>query len=135
MEQKNFFLAMGLIVGFLIVWTVFVIPRFTPPPPTPSASQSTEAAVETASSSGNLPSKQDKKDKPVVLTDSVLRDEDNEITLSPKGGAVKSWHLKSKLGEIELVCDSDRVVCGLHRAGSIAQGQTECIEPHREQRE
>ncbi len=37
MEQKNFLVAMGLIVSFLLIWTVFVVPRFTPPPAPPAA--------------------------------------------------------------------------------------------------
>ena len=32
MEQKNFLLAIILSIGFLFVWSVFVVPRFTPPP-------------------------------------------------------------------------------------------------------
>ena len=36
MEQKNFLAAMGLILSFLLLWSVFVVPKFTPPPAPPA---------------------------------------------------------------------------------------------------
>jgi YidC/Oxa1 family membrane protein insertase len=109
MEQKNFLLAMGLIVSFLIIWSVFVIPRFTPPAPPPGAAaladrQPTGSLVQTSTDFKSTPAGTDKS---VMLTDTTLHDENNEIVLTPKGGAVKSWRIKTKNGEIDLVLDPD----------------------------
>jgi YidC/Oxa1 family membrane protein insertase len=113
MEQKNFLLAMGLIVSFLIIWSVFVIPRFTPPPaPTPVSTSDQSMSAQpgdagTPAQTTDLSSGRSATPMPSVLTDTILRDENNEIVLTPKGGAVKSWRIKSKGQEVELVLYSD----------------------------
>jgi len=45
--EKNFLLAMGLIVSFLLLWTVFVVPRLAPPPGPVTASAGVPAAAGT----------------------------------------------------------------------------------------
>ena len=113
MEQKNFLLAMGLIVSFLLLWSVFVVPRFTPPP-----SQAPEGASQgpasgrlgggvTPPSIPELKSAHAEMGEPVVPADTILRDENNEIVLSPKGGAVKNWRLKLKGQEVDLVLNPE----------------------------
>ena len=109
MEQKNFLLAMGLIVGFLLLWSVFVIPRFTPPvqPPAASALAGQDVPGSSAASPSDLKSAQGSKGGPVVLADTVLHDATNDIVFSPKGGAVKSWKIKTKGMDVDLVLDPE----------------------------
>ncbi len=108
MEQKNFLLAMGLIVSFLLLWSVFVVPRFTPPPvPVPPHSTESEATGSPASVPAELKSAHAEMGEPIVLTETILRDENNEIVLSPKGGAVKNWRLKLKGQEVDLVLNPE----------------------------
>jgi YidC/Oxa1 family membrane protein insertase len=107
MEQKNFLLAMGLIVSFLILWSVFVVPRFTPPrAPVPAAdAQAPVVSVTPPSSEANTVRVESRS--PVHLSATILRDQNNEITLVPRGGAVQSWRVKSKGQEVDLVLSSD----------------------------
>src|SRR5690242_11710423 len=105
MEQKNFFLAMGLIAAFLILWTRFVIPRFAPPPaPTPAPETAGGAQAVTPP---EIKSAHREMGEPVVQAETILRDENNEIVLASKGGAVKNWRLKLKGQEIDLVLNPD----------------------------
>src|ERR1700687_3027660 len=112
MEQKNFFLAMGLIASFLILWSVFVVPRFTPPPGQAPVSASGEPVGQpdggvTPPQNPEMKSTHAKRGEPLVLSEAILRDENNDIVLSPKGGAVKSWRLKLKGQEVDLVLNPD----------------------------
>ncbi len=112
MENKNFLAAMGLIVGFLLVWSFVVVPRFTPKP-VPGA-----APVQVLDTPG-LPEKQEitsahmRMGQPIVDKDMVLRDESNEIVLTPKGGAVKNWRLKPKNYEVDMVLNPEADVLPL----------------------
>ena len=118
MEQKNFLLAMGLIASFLILWSVFVVPRFAPPAgqvtagvagtPTPGPGGDT-----VSSQTPEMRSAHAEMGEPVVLTDAILRDENNEIVLTPQGGAVKNWRVKLKGQEVDLVLNPDTDVLPL----------------------
>src|SRR5712671_4672244 len=103
MEQKNFLLAMALIVGFLVMWSVFVIPRFTPPPAPPNPAEQKSMSQGGTNIPAELKSAHQEMGEPIVLTDTILRDENNEIVFTSKGGAVKNWRLKAKGQEIDLV--------------------------------
>src|SRR4051812_2491740 len=109
MEQKNFLLAMALIVSFLLMWTAFVVPRFSPPPtPTQAAQAKDSASADTSASvPAELKSAHRERGEPVVLNESILRDENNEIVISPKGGAIKNWRIKAKGQEVDLVLNPD----------------------------
>ncbi len=112
MEQKNFILAIGLIASFLILWSIFVVPRFAPPPapqnatPPAAASAATPKAPEIKSAHAEM-------GEPIVVTDTIVRDENNEIVLAPRGGAVKNWRLKLKDQEVDLVLNPDADVLPL----------------------
>ena len=59
--KKNFLLAMGLIVAFLLLWSVFVIPRFAPTVSVPDGSSrfggtSSESAMTAARHAAGLKS-------------------------------------------------------------------------------
>ncbi len=112
MEQKNFLLAMGLIASFLILWSVFVVPRFTPPSTAHVPGASPEKGMVSQPPS-EIKSAHTEMGEPVVLTDTLVRDENNEIVFSPKGGAVKNWRLKLKGQEVDLVLNPDADVLPL----------------------
>src|SRR5260370_26005429 len=112
MEQKNFLLAMGLIASFLILWSVFVVPRFAPPPGHTPAGASGEPVGQPGGGvappqTPELKSAHAEMGEPIVLSDTILRDENNEIVLTPTGGAVKNWRLKLKGQEVDLVLNPD----------------------------
>jgi YidC/Oxa1 family membrane protein insertase len=111
MEQKNFILAIGLIASFLILWSVFVVPRFAPPPVPAATIQ--PATASPAAPVPELKSAHAVMGQPIVLTDAIVRDENNEIVLAPRGGAVKNWRLKFKGQEIDLVLNPDAAVLPL----------------------
>src|SRR5260370_31419910 len=118
MEQKNFLLAMGLIASFLILWSVFVVPRFAPPPGHTPAGASGEPVGQPGGGvappqTPELKSAHAEMGEPIVLSDTILRDENNEIVLTPKGGAVKNWRLKLKGQEVDLVLNPDADVLPL----------------------
>ena len=99
---------MGLIVSFLLLWTVFVVPRLAPPPGPVTASAGVPAAAGTLQEQpAELKSAHAWTGEPLVSAETILRDENNEIVLTPKGGAVKNWRLKSKGQEIDLVLDPE----------------------------
>src|SRR5947209_7979679 len=104
MEHKNFLLAMGLIVGFLLMWSVFVVPRFTPPPAPsqPPASTQNVSPEKMAETPAEMRSAHEAMGLAVASPDMILRDENNEVVLSPKGGAVRNWRLQSKGQEVDL---------------------------------
>lgn len=102
MQNKNFFVAMALIAGFLILWSVFVIPRFTPKPTAVPAATST-SAPEAFTPAPELSSAHAKMGQPIVTKDTILRDENNEIVLTSKGGAIKNWRVKLGNEEVDLV--------------------------------
>ena len=109
MESKNFLLAMGLIVSFLLLWTVFVVPRFSPPPAPPAAVEGTTSNGSSTMSATptELKSEHAEMGQAVVPADTILHDENNEIVFSPKGGAVRNWRLSSKGQEVDLVMNPD----------------------------
>jgi YidC/Oxa1 family membrane protein insertase len=114
MEQKNFFLAMGLIISFLILWSVFVIPRLAPPPqPAPITDAAVEKSQSDAPQTMGLQSSRPLSKQPIPLAETVLRDEQNEIVLWPQGGSIKSWRLHLKGQDIDLVLNSDADVLPL----------------------
>ncbi len=112
MEQKNFLLAIGLIISFLFLWSVFVIPRFTPPQPAavPAERQNPQPLSE---QTPEIKSAHVERGEPLILKDAILRDENNEIVLTAKGGAVKNWRLKVKGQEVDLVLNSEANVLPL----------------------
>jgi len=107
MEQKNFLLAMGLIIGFLLLWSTFVVPRFAPAPAPLPVAQNVGSGAEgpgtMAATPAELKSAHTEMGEPVVLPDAILHDENNEIVFSPKGGAIRNWRLNSKGQEVDLV--------------------------------
>jgi YidC/Oxa1 family membrane protein insertase len=109
MESKNFLLAMALIVSFLLLWTVFIVPRFTPPPaPQTSAAVPTSQTPESmATTPAELKSEHAEMGEAVVPADTILHDANNEIVFSAKGGAVRNWRLSSKGQEVDLVLNPD----------------------------
>src|SRR6266850_6387833 len=116
MEQKNFILAIGLIASFLILWSVFVVPRFAPPPPTSAATTLAGGggvAPPQAPPVAEIKSAHAEMGEPIAQPDFILRDENNEIVFSPRGGAVKNWRLKLNGQEIDLVLNPDADVLPL----------------------
>jgi YidC/Oxa1 family membrane protein insertase len=118
MEQKNFLLAMGLIASFLILWSVFVVPRFAPSPGKAPAGASGESVGQSGGEvatpqTPEIKSAHAEMGEPIVQSDTILRDENNEIVLTPKGGAVKNWRLKLKGQEVDLVLNPDADVLPL----------------------
>jgi len=110
MEHKNFLLAMVLIVSFLLLWTVFVVPRFAPPPAPPTAAAERISADNPgvmAATPSELKSAHAEMGEAVVQPDTILHDENNEIVFSAKGGAVRNWRLNSKGQEVDLVLNPD----------------------------
>ena len=112
MEQKNFLLAMGLIATFLILWSLFVVPRFAPPPGQTPAGVSGEPVGRPGGGvappqTPELKSAHAEMGEPIVRSDTILRDENNEIVLTRKGGAVKNWRLKLKGQEVDLVLNPE----------------------------
>jgi YidC/Oxa1 family membrane protein insertase len=107
MEQKNFLLAIGLSIAFLFIWSVFVVPRFTPPPlPTPPAQVSAHADV--SGKTAELTAAHPEDHAGVTMdSESILRDERNEIVLTARGGAVRHWRLNLKGHELDLVNSDD----------------------------
>lgn len=104
MEKKNFLLAIVLSLAFLFIWSMFIVPRFTPPPlPTPPAQTSPSVPIaEKAAALAVSPAA-----KTFSAQDVVMRDQQNEIVLSPLGGGIKSWRLSLKGREIDLVNDPE----------------------------
>src|SRR5213592_2932163 len=116
MEQKNFLLAIGLIASFLILWSVFVVPRFVPPPPTSAATTLAGGggvAPPQTPQAAEIKSAHAVMGEPIAQPDTILRDENNEIVLAPRGGAVKNWRLKLNEQEIDLVLNPDADVLPL----------------------
>jgi YidC/Oxa1 family membrane protein insertase len=111
MEQKNFLLAMGLIIGFLLLWSTFVVPRFAPPPAPAPTAQNVGTGVESpgtmAATPTELKSAHAEMGEAVVLPDAILHDANDEIVFSPKGGAIRNWRLNSKGQEVDLVLNPE----------------------------
>src|SRR5579864_6838453 len=102
MEQKNFILAIALSVAFLFIWSWVVVPKFTPKPlPTPPDQTSPNATV--ANQPAELAPNSAASQATASGADLVLSDDRNEITLTPLGGAIKSWRVKVKGQVIDLV--------------------------------
>ena len=105
MEQKNFLLAMALIIGFLLLWSTFVVPRFPPPAPVPGRSEygdGPESPGTMAATSSTLKSALAERGEAVVPRDTILHDGNNEIVFSPKGGAIRDWRINSKGSNVDL---------------------------------
>jgi YidC/Oxa1 family membrane protein insertase len=109
MESKNFLLAMVLIVSFLLLWTVFVVPRFAPPPAPATTAEGTapQGSESMAATPSELKDAHAEMGEAVVPADSILHDENNEIVFSAKGGAVRNWRLNSKGQDVDLVLNPD----------------------------
>jgi YidC/Oxa1 family membrane protein insertase len=105
MENKNLLLAIGLSVAFLFFWATFVVPRYAPPKPAPSVSETSPAAATsvTASAIVNAPA----GTSPQEAQETVLRDPENEIALSSHGGGIRHWRLLLKNHETDLVANPD----------------------------
>jgi YidC/Oxa1 family membrane protein insertase len=103
MEQKNFIAAIVLSIAFLFIWSVFVVPRFSPTPlPTPPAAGAPATAVaEKPATLGTAPGREPMTTANAV--DQILRDATNEIVFAPQGGSVRHWRLKLKGHEVDLV--------------------------------
>jgi YidC/Oxa1 family membrane protein insertase len=105
MSNKNLWLAILLSVGFLFVWSTFVIPRFTPKPAVVApgtTSATTPVVAGVPGSTSIVPAHTDTwdaKKNPEI----VLRDLENEIIFSPKGGAIHHWFFKRKGEDADLV--------------------------------
>ncbi|OGR90435.1 MAG: hypothetical protein A2992_01825 [Elusimicrobia bacterium RIFCSPLOWO2_01_FULL_59_12] len=99
MENKNLLLAIILSVGFLFFWSTFVIPKYAPPAKLGTPAAPAPLAAGQAGKSMLYPAHA----VPLVnQPESILRDELNEIVLSPKGGGVHHWRLKLKGREVDL---------------------------------
>ncbi len=113
MQQKNFFIAMGLIMGFLFLWSTFVIPRYAPAPkPVPAPIQN-DAVAERVPLQTEIASAHKRMGQPLVLKDTILRDQNNEIVLTSEGGAVKHWRLKVGNREVDMVLSPEADVLPL----------------------
>jgi len=113
MEQKNFILAFLLSAIFLVVWSIFVVPRFSPPAPLPTPPAQTSTAVTDVSSQPAELEPAHAQQSNVPAPESILRDEQNEVVVSPEGGAIRDWRLKTKGHEIDLVLNPDADVLPL----------------------
>jgi len=101
MEQKNFVLALVLSLGFILLWSVFVVPRFSPPaPPASTAPLNSPATVD-----NTMPDSRQSITQGKVETVTV-RNADNTIVLDPRGGGVQSWMLNAKSQTFDLVRDA-----------------------------
>jgi YidC/Oxa1 family membrane protein insertase len=106
MDNKKLWLAILLSVGFLFIWSTFVIPRFAPPQ-TPAATVPPLAAPAAPAVTPAITSAHqtttgdvwDAKKNPEV----ILRNPENEIVFSPRGAAVHHWYFKGKGEEADLV--------------------------------
>src|ERR1041385_8980665 len=101
MDNKNFFLAIFLSVGFLVFWTYVVAPKFTPQPvanarettTTPVAAPNAAPAENTGSV---VPSG-------AIGAEQAYQDAHQKIILSGNGGGIKEWTLKLLRREVNLV--------------------------------
>ena len=100
MEQKNFILAVALSVGFILFWTVVVMPHFTPPPVPVTAVNGDPTAPPVAGTLTAAPSHFLQSGQSQTVT---LSNADNEIVLDSRGGGVQSWKLSSKIQTFDLV--------------------------------
>ena len=109
MEQRNFILAVVLSIGFLFLWSVVVMPRFAPRPPAPgtvpAAASATPEIAPVAAEAIRPAHRQDTKG--TVGPNQVLRDAENEIVLSPRGGAVRHWRMTLKNQDADLVLNPE----------------------------
>ncbi len=107
MENKNFLLAIALSISFLFIWSVFVVPRFSPPPLQAPPAQASPKGEATAVPSALTAAHPEDARSPAQSADTILRNERNEIVLAPLGGAVRNWRLNLKGQEIDLVNSGD----------------------------
>lgn len=108
-NQKNMILAIVLSLSFLVIWSMFVVPRLAPKP-SPAAPVMEPAASpgDTPNATPTSPAKTGLPAKAVSLENSVLRDTGNEVTLNPLGGGIQNWRMKSKGQDVELVLFPDQ---------------------------
>jgi YidC/Oxa1 family membrane protein insertase len=102
MENKNLIAAVILSVAFLFIWSTFVMPKYMPKP-VPGNGAPTAPAVSTASGGASLEPAHAHSMTTEAAATTVLRDGNNEIVFSSKGGAIEHWRLKLKGQEIDLV--------------------------------
>jgi len=108
MEQKNLILAIVLSMGFLFIWSAVVTPRLSP---RPAPATITEPAalpptVVSAAPAVQIKSAHTRKGQEVASTEQVLRDGQNEVVVSARGGAIRHWRMRPKGEEIDLVLDA-----------------------------
>jgi YidC/Oxa1 family membrane protein insertase len=106
MDNKNMILAILLSMGFLLIWSIFVTPRFAPPRP-PEQAMTEQAPASAAAPT--LPQKEAEFQNipPELSRDVTVTDHDTEITATAKGAAVRHWIIKTKGKEIDLVLNPD----------------------------
>src|SRR5689334_17779912 len=104
MNQKNFVLAIVLSLGFMVFWSVVVMPRLAPPPVvTSNTMESTLPGAAPAVSGGTAAM----TPMPAKVQMVTLRNADNEIEIDPRGGGIHSWKLSSKNQILDLVLNPD----------------------------
>ncbi len=104
-NNKNFITAVLISVVFLVLWSIFAIPRLTPKAPlvVPAATPVLTQSPSSTSASGSVAS----MNAPFQTKDTTLRVGDSEVVLSSLGGGVKHWRLHIKGQDIDLVNHPD----------------------------
>src|ERR1700753_1102021 len=105
MEQKKLISAILISVVFLLVWYSVVVPRFAPPPPTSPTTNTAVSGTSTevapvsnlSSASTSISAGEKTSAEAGKITDHFLRDTRNDIAITPMGGAIRHWTIKSKL--------------------------------------
>src|SRR5690242_13193959 len=108
MENKNFIVAILLSVAFLFIWSIFVVPRYAPKAPikppvsVPSSEQTAPSNAPTPATPAIEPAHRD-----VSAADTIFRDTQNEVMMTPLGAGIRHWRLVSKNQEVDLVLTPD----------------------------
>jgi YidC/Oxa1 family membrane protein insertase len=102
MEQKNFILAVVLSLGFILLWSVFVVPKFAPPQAPVSATSPVSAGG--SADPAMMSATGESSATPTAPSATVvLQNADNTVTLDPRGGSVQKWILDTKLQTLDVV--------------------------------
>jgi len=108
MGQKNFILAVVISVGFIFIWTTYVVPHFTPPSVVPVTSSVSEVSVTGSPVVSDVSLK--KFTPPTVqasLNPVILKDAFNEVVIDPVGGAIRRWTLSDQNQKFDLVLNPE----------------------------